>query len=123
MESHEPWTYDVFTRGCPSITVLETLSSKWVYLLIVALRPGRQRYSELQRRVEGVSPKMLTQTLRLLERDGLLTRTVFPTVPPRVEYELTPLGRDLAGLMDQVRRWGEAHVPEIVEARTRFDAA
>lgn len=123
MESNDILKYDMFTRTCPSHTVLETLSNKWVYLVVVALKRGRQRYSDLQRRLEGVSPKMLTQTLRGLERDGLVLREVYPVVPPRVEYELTGLGQDLAGLMDTLRLWGESHVPEILAARDRYESS
>jgi DNA-binding HxlR family transcriptional regulator len=109
-------SYDVFRRTCPSHTVLETLANKWVYLVVCALRDGRLRHGELARRLEGVTPKMLTQTLRLLERDGLVRREMFPVIPPRVEYELTQLGHDLSGLLDQIRAWSERHVPEIVAA-------
>ncbi|MCG7508032.1 helix-turn-helix transcriptional regulator [Mesorhizobium sp. IRAMC:0171] len=93
------------------------LSSKWVYLTVGALRRGRMRHGELARKMEGITPKMLTQTLRTLERDGLVRREIFPVIPPRVEYELTALGHDLAGLLDQIRQWSEVHVPDIRSAR------
>ncbi len=115
-------TYDAFRRRCASHTVLETISNKWVYLVICALRAGgTMRFSDLQRKIEGVSPKMLTQTLRNLERDGLVGRIVHPTVPPHVDYDLTELGENLAGLLDQIRRWSETHVPEILAARARAE--
>ncbi|MBZ9962204.1 winged helix-turn-helix transcriptional regulator [Mesorhizobium sp. BR1-1-2] len=117
-----PFGYDAFRRTCPSHTVLETLASKWVYLVVCALRKGRQRNGELARKLEGVTPKMLTQTLRVLERDGLVRREVFAVVPPRVEYELTELGQSLAGLLNQIRSWSEQHVPDIKEARARAAA-
>ncbi|MBZ9958998.1 MULTISPECIES: helix-turn-helix domain-containing protein [unclassified Mesorhizobium] len=117
-----PFGYDAFRRTCPSHTVLETLASKWVYLVVCALRQGRQRNGELARKLEGVTPKMLTQTLRVLERDGLVRREVFAVVPPRVEYELTELGQNLAGLLNQIRSWSEQHVPDIKEARARAAA-
>ncbi|MDK3017943.1 winged helix-turn-helix transcriptional regulator [Pseudodonghicola flavimaris] len=120
MESRDFVTYDVFRRSCPSHTVLEVLSNKWLYLAMMALRSGRHRFTDLQRRLEGVSPKMLTQTLRGLERDGLIVREVFPVVPPRVEYELTPLGREFARLLGQICDWAIANVPEILEARERY---
>jgi DNA-binding HxlR family transcriptional regulator len=110
-------SYDVFQRTCPSHAVLETLSGKWTFLIVVALRRGALRNAELARRIEGISPKMLSQSLRALEHDGLVTRTVFAEVPPRVEYALTPLGNELAALMDHIRRWAEAHVPQIHAAR------
>ncbi|SFU22154.1 MULTISPECIES: helix-turn-helix domain-containing protein [unclassified Mesorhizobium] len=113
----KPFGYDAFRRECMSHTVLEMLSSKWVYLVVGALSFGRRRHGELARKVEGITPKMLTQTLRVLERDGLVQREVFPVIPPRVEYELTELGRNLAGLLNEIRAWSERHVPEIVEAR------
>lgn len=88
-EDKSPFGYDAFRRTCPSHTVLEMLASKWVYLVICALRRGRLRNGELARKLEGISPKMLTHTLRVLERDGLVRREIFPVIPPRVEYELT----------------------------------
>lgn len=115
--------YDAFQRLCPSHTVLATLSSKWVYLTVCALREGVMRHGALARRLEGISPKMLAQTLRELERDGIVDRRAYPVIPPRVEYSLTPLGQDLAGLLAEIRRWSERHVPEILEARDRFTRA
>ena len=113
----QPFGYDAFKRECMSHTVLEMLASKWVYLVVGALCSGRRRHGELARKVEGITPKMLTQTLRGLERDGLVRREVFPVIPPRVEYELTDLGRNLAGLLVQIRVWSERHAPDIHEAR------
>lgn len=117
-----PFGYDAFRRDCMSHTVLEMLASKWVYLVVGALRPGRRRYGEIARKVEGITPKMLTQTLRVLERDGLVRREVFPVIPPHVEYELTELGQNLAALLNQIRTWAERYAPEIREARTREGA-
>ncbi|MDX8498882.1 helix-turn-helix domain-containing protein [Mesorhizobium sp. VK4C] len=123
MDSEEaPLGYDVFRRTCPSHTVLETLASKWVYLTVCALRRGRMRNGALARKLEGITPKMLTQTLRVLERDGLVRREVFPVIPPRVEYELTELGQNLAGLLSQIRSWAEEHAPDIKDARARASA-
>lgn len=116
-KDNSPFGYDAFRRTCPSHTVLEMLASKWVYLVVCALRRGRLRNGELARKLEGITPKMLTQTLRVLERDGLVRREVFPVIPPRVEYELTELGHDLAGLLSQIRAWAEEHAPDIKEAR------
>ncbi|TGQ71308.1 MAG: helix-turn-helix transcriptional regulator [Mesorhizobium sp.] len=115
--------YDAFRRTCPSHAVLEMLASKWVYLVVCALRRGRLRNGELARRLEGITPKMLTQTLRILERDGLVHREIFPVIPPRVEYELTELGQNLAGLLSQIRSWSEEHVPDIMQARAQAAAA
>lgn len=118
----ESYGYDAFMRTCPSHTVIETLSSKWVYLAVCALRNGTMRHGELARKLEGISPKMLAQTLRELERDGLVHREVFPVIPPRVEYSLTKLGFELSGLLNHIRAWAEQHVPEILEARQRRDS-
>lgn len=80
------------------------------------------RYSDIGRKIAGVSPKMLTQTLRTLERDGIVSRTVTPSVPVRVDYALTPLGRSLAGLLTAVKQWAETHFDEVQEAREQYDA-
>lgn len=117
-----PISYDVFRRECMSHAVLEMLASKWVYLVICALDAGRLRHGELARKLEGITPKMLTQTLRVLERDGLVHREIFPVIPPRVEYELSDLGRDLSGLLDQIRLWSETHAPDIQQARQRAES-
>ncbi len=116
--------YDAFQQGCPSRRLIETIGDKWASLVIVALGVhGPLRYSELAARIVGVSQKMLTQTLRGLERDGLLTRTVTPTVPVRVDYELTPLGRSLFGVLSHLKEWAEEHMAEIETARAAHDAA
>ncbi|MDH6705867.1 DNA-binding HxlR family transcriptional regulator [Kitasatospora sp. MAA19] len=86
-----------------------------------ALADGPQRYRDLRRRLAGVGEKMLTQTLRALERDGLLTRSVTPTVPARVDYALTPLGRDLLPLVQAIKAWAESHLPEVLAARADYD--
>jgi DNA-binding HxlR family transcriptional regulator len=115
--------YDAFIRGCPTNQLLERLSDKWVSLVVAALSTGPMRYSDLGRKIAGVSPKMLTQTLRSLERDGILTRTVTPSVPVRVDYDLTPLGGSLAGLLTAVKNWAETHIEEVHEARDRYDTS
>ncbi|MHC3471284.1 winged helix-turn-helix transcriptional regulator [Streptomyces sp. 7R007] len=113
---------DVFLRDCPTRSVLELLAGKWTMLVLVALEDGRtMRFAELRRRLDGVTPKVLTQTLRALERDGLLTRTVHPTVPPRVEYRLTELGRQVGGLMQSITDWSQANIAAIQAARKDFD--
>ncbi|MGW2524338.1 winged helix-turn-helix transcriptional regulator [Streptomyces sp. NPDC001617] len=115
--------YDAFIRACPTNQLLDRISDKWVSLVVCALAPGPMRYSELARKIAGVSPKMLTQTLRSLERDGLLGRTVTPSVPVRVDYELTPLGTSLSVLLAGVKDWAETHIEEVHEARGHYDAA
>ncbi|WP_405646928.1 winged helix-turn-helix transcriptional regulator [Streptomyces sp. NBC_00019] len=113
--------YDAFIRGCPTNQLLDRLSDKWVSLVVSALSTGPMRYSDLTRKIAGVSPKMLTQTLRSLERDGILVRTVTPSVPVRVDYELTPLGHSLAVLLTAVKDWAETHIEEVHQARERYD--
>ncbi|WP_328424924.1 winged helix-turn-helix transcriptional regulator [Streptomyces sp. NBC_00443] len=114
--------YDAFVKSCPTNQLLDRLSDKWVSLVVAALSTGPMRYSGLGRKIAGVSPKMLTQTLRSLERDGLLTRTVTPSVPVRVDYALTPLGHGLALLLTAVKDWAETHFDEVREARERYDS-
>ncbi|WP_328873052.1 helix-turn-helix transcriptional regulator [Streptomyces sp. NBC_00287] len=114
--------YDAFLRGCPTNQLLDRISDKWVSLVVSALAAGPMRYSDLGRRIAGVSPKMLTQTLRSLERDGILSRTVTPSVPVRVDYELTPLGHSLALLLTAVKDWAETNIEQVHEARERYDA-
>ncbi|MFD9733772.1 winged helix-turn-helix transcriptional regulator [Umezawaea sp. NPDC059074] len=97
------------------------VASKWTALAIGALEDGPQRFGEVRRKVEGITQKMLTQTLRALTRDGLITRTVYPTVPLRVEYELTPLGRSLVAPLSALRTWSEQHIDLIQTARADYD--
>ncbi|MBD0692131.1 hypothetical protein BG452_37440 [Streptomyces sp. CBMA123] len=100
------------------------LADKWSLLILMSLFTcGPQRFSELQRGVGGVSRKMLTQSLRNLERSGLVLRTVFPETPPRVVYDLRPLGRELAELVLPLGRWTERRAPQMLAAREEFDAA
>jgi DNA-binding HxlR family transcriptional regulator len=112
---------DAFAKECASRVVLDRIGDRWTVLVVVALCDGALRFSQLRSKIEGVTPKVLTQTLRALERDGLLTRTVFAEVPPRVEYELTELGRDLLAPIDAVRIWAEQHASRIVANRERHD--
>jgi DNA-binding HxlR family transcriptional regulator len=114
--------YDAFLRGCPTNQLLDRISDKWVSLVVSALATGPMRYSDLGRKIAGVSPKMLTQTLRSLERDGILSRTVTPSVPVRVDYELTPLGHSLALLLTAVKDWAETNIEQVHQARERYDA-
>ena len=115
--------YSAYVAECPSRQVLDALSDKWVTLVLTALAGEPQRYSELSRTIAGVSQKMLTQTLRTLERDGLITRTITPAVPVRVDYELTSLGRTLLPVVRAIKDWSESHIAEIHAARTGYDQA
>jgi DNA-binding HxlR family transcriptional regulator len=114
---------DAFGAACQTRDLFAAISNKWVGLILVALADGPKRYSELQKVIEGISQKMLTQSLRLLERDGLVTRTVIPSSPVRVDYEITPLGRSLMTVMAAMKQWAEAHVDEVLEARAAFARA
>ena len=102
-------------------SVLARVGDKWSVLVIMTLYDGPKRFNELKRTIGGISQRMLTLTLRGLERDGLVTRTVFPTIPPRVDYELTDLGRGLAKPVQALGQWAMEHRGEIEGARTRFD--
>jgi DNA-binding HxlR family transcriptional regulator len=113
---------DPYSSRCPSRQLLDRIGDKWTVLVIVVLTPGPLRYGDLARAIEGVSQKMLTQTLRHLERDGLVTRTVHATVPVRVDYELTDLGRSLTGPLAVLTAWATDHLPVIEQAREAYDA-
>jgi DNA-binding HxlR family transcriptional regulator len=127
--------YDAFLAGCPSRKLLDRLSDKWVTLVLAALgsdgshqrlagcagQPRSMRYSELRRLLAGVSQKMLTQTLRSLERDGLVTRTVTPTVPVTVSYELTDLGLSLHQMTRSLKTWAEMHMDDVLANRATYD--
>jgi DNA-binding HxlR family transcriptional regulator len=127
--------YDAFLAACPSRKLLDRLSDKWVTLVLAGLgsdgshqlgthcagQPRPMRYSELARLLAGVSQKMLTQTLRSLERDGLITRTVTPTVPVTVSYELTYLGLSLHQMMRGLKTWAEIHMDDVLANRATYD--
>jgi DNA-binding HxlR family transcriptional regulator len=102
-------------------SVLARVGDKWSVLLIMMLGEGPKRFNELKRMIGGISQRMLTLSLRGLERDGLITRTVFPTIPPRVDYELTDLGRGLSKPVAALGQWAFEHKQEIAAARTKFD--
>ncbi|WP_241251436.1 winged helix-turn-helix transcriptional regulator [Candidatus Protofrankia californiensis] len=110
---------DVYSAKCPTRQVLDHVAGKWTILIVDALLEGTMRYTDLSRRIEGISQKMLTQTLRHLETDGFVTRTLHPTIPPRVDYELTALGRSLGEPITALRQWTETHINEIEQARGR----
>jgi DNA-binding HxlR family transcriptional regulator len=112
---------DIHNPDCPSRIVLDRISDKWTALIVLVLRDGRLRFSHLRVRVGGVAPKVLTETLRRLERDGLVTRTAYAEVPPRVEYELTALGHSLGEPITAITAWAEEHMRQITRARERYD--
>lgn len=108
--------------NCPIRDVLDRVGQKWVLLILIALEPEPKRFSALQREVGDISKRMLTQSLRDLERDGLISRTVFPTKPPSVEYALTPLGRSSLEPIATLRDWASDNHPAIRAAREAYDA-
>ncbi len=120
--AEEALAFDVFARGCPSRSTLEHVTGRWGSLTLGALREDTLRFNELRRRVEGVSEKMLSQTLHALERDGLVDREAQPTNPPRVDYRLTPLGRDVAERLLSLIELVESRMPEVLAARASYDA-
>jgi DNA-binding HxlR family transcriptional regulator len=111
-----------YAADCPTRQLLDRVGDRWTVLIIGALSAGPLRYTALATRIEGISQKMLTQTLRALERDGLVTRTVLPVIPPHVEYELSALGSDLLATVSVLERWAINHINDVESARRDFDA-
>ena len=114
--------YDVMEPACPTRQIVGPIGDKWTLLVLYALAGGTRRYTELRTEVKGVSQKMLTQTLRALERDGLVDRHVHATVPPRVDYSLTELGASLGTAIATIRTWAYDHVEEVESAREHYDS-
>ncbi|MCO5969267.1 winged helix-turn-helix transcriptional regulator [Actinoallomurus soli] len=112
-----------YAKDCPSRTVVDVLANKWVLYVLGLLRQYERplRFTELRRHIEGVTQKSLTQALRNLERDGLISRTVYPTVPPRVEYALTDLGVEAGALTGAIADWSKANAPRVLRARAAYD--
>jgi DNA-binding HxlR family transcriptional regulator len=111
------------TESCKPVSeILQRIGDKWSVLVVMSLTGGPKRFSEIRRAMNGVSQRMLTLTLRGLERDGLVTRTVTPSIPPRVDYELTALGRSLQAPVTALGEWALAHRPQIEAARAEYDA-
>lgn len=107
----------VFPAGCPSRTVLDHITSKWGVLILLSLSEGEQRWSELRRRAEGISEKMLAQTLKTLERDGLVLRKAQPVIPPRVDYSLTERGYELSGVLVPLVTWAYNNAEDIINGQ------
>jgi DNA-binding HxlR family transcriptional regulator len=117
-------TISVTVQSCPITPVVDIVFSRWTTPILWTLHAsGRQRFVELQRRIETITPKVLTQRLRQLERDGLVTRTYYPSVPPRVEYEISELGLSLAPLFQPLAHWADDHLDEVDKARHSYDEA
>jgi DNA-binding HxlR family transcriptional regulator len=120
--SDGPTSFHDLSATCPKRRVLDIIANKWAALIIGALSNGTRRFQQLRREVEGVTQKMLTQTLRSLERDGLVSRRIYAAVPPRVEYSLTPLGHTFTGPLRVLEVWAEAHVEAVEASRAAWDA-
>ena len=112
---------NVYAAQCPTRLLLDRIADKWTFLLLGTLADGPMRFNALKRHIEGVSQKMLSQTLRQMERDGLVSRTVEPTVPVTVIYEITPLGMTLVTAMQPVIDWAETHMTQVAEAQMAYD--
>lgn len=116
--------WNPYLATCPTRQVLDCVADKWAVLIVGLLRGGPQRFGELRRGIEGVSQKMLTQTLRSLERDGIVHRAELTSAPPKVvSYSLTPMGRSLATTLDALRLWAEQHIEDVLRHREVFDGA
>ncbi|WP_416046912.1 winged helix-turn-helix transcriptional regulator [Cupriavidus basilensis] len=111
---------DVLTPLCPSREILSHLTSRWGVLVLIALLSGTQRFSQLRRKIGGVSERMLAQTLQLLERDGIVERRAYEVVPPHVEYALTPLGKEAATKVRELADWVEGHYAEVLSRQNAF---
>jgi DNA-binding HxlR family transcriptional regulator len=120
-QRHTDVSGEVIAEACPVQEVLDRVAGKWSILIVVAAARGPIRFTELERTIDGISRRMLTLTLRNLERDGLLKRTVHPTVPPKVEYELTPIAQELHASLLSLTAWAERHRATITAARRTYD--
>ncbi|WP_159912119.1 helix-turn-helix domain-containing protein [Pantoea sp. 18069] len=118
---NQPPPWNPYLATCPTRQVLDCVADKWAVLIIGLLLAGPRRFGELRRDIEGVSQKMLTQTLRSLERDGIVNRKVFASVPPKVKYSLTTLGASLAGKLDGLRIWAEDNIEAVLGHQKIFD--
>lgn len=117
-------TRKIQPQACPISPVVDVVFSRWTTPILWALNEsGRQRFVELERRLGTITPKVLTQRLRQLERDGLVTRTMYPEIPPRVEYEISPLGKSLAPVFSALVTWADSHLDHVEDSRDDYDAA
>ncbi len=128
-EACQSWTVEgtdpcnVYDPGCPGRVVLDRIGDRWTVLIVGVLEKGTKRFSELRDAVGGITPKVLTQTLRAMERDGLIRRKVYAEVPPKVEYTLTNFGRSLIPTINEIRTWAETNTGELFDNRARYDTA
>jgi DNA-binding HxlR family transcriptional regulator len=119
---HAELAWNVYSTDCPTRLVLDRIADKWAVLVLGLLGNGPVRFNRLRRQIEGISQKMLSQTLKSLERDGLVSRKVTPTVPVTVEYSITPLGETLSATVDGLRIWAETHIEKVLVAQRQYDA-
>jgi DNA-binding HxlR family transcriptional regulator len=115
-------TPDVYNPHCPTRVILDRIADKWTVLIIGQLSGNTLRFNELKRCIPGITQKMLTQTLKGLERDGIVARKLYASVPPKVEYSLTKLGKNLINVVDAIRVWAESNVKDILQSQVRYDA-
>jgi DNA-binding HxlR family transcriptional regulator len=115
-------TPNPYDADCPTRIILDRIGDKWAVLVLGLLEDEPVRFNRLRRNIEGLSQKMLSQTLKSLERDGLVDRRAFPTVPVTVEYSITPLGRTLGATLESLRAWAETHIGDVLAAQKRYDA-
>jgi len=115
-------TWNAYADTCPTRMVLDRIADKWAVLVLGLLADGPVRFNQLRRQIQGISQKMLSQTLKSLERDGLVSRKVTPTVPVTVEYAVTPLGQTLSATVDSLRIWAETHMEQVLWAQQQYDA-
>jgi DNA-binding HxlR family transcriptional regulator len=114
--------WNAYATNCPTRLVLDRIADKWAVLVLGLLADGPVRFNRLRRQIEGISQKMLSQTLKSLERDGLVSRKATPTVPVTVEYSITPLGETLSATVDGLRVWAETHIDKVLVAQQQYDA-
>jgi DNA-binding HxlR family transcriptional regulator len=115
--------WNAYAHTCPTRMVLDRIADKWAVLVLGLLGDGPVRFNQLRRQIEGISQKMLSQTLKSLERDGLVSRRATPTVPVTVEYSITPLGETLSVTVDNLRIWAETHMEQVLLSQQQYDAA
>jgi len=121
METKEAAHWNVYDQNCPTRLALDRIADKWTVLIVGRLAIETCRFGELRREITGISPKVLTQKLRELERDGIITRKIYASVPPKVEYSLTPLGQTLIGLLNSIRVWAESYIESVLQAQLEYE--
>lgn len=119
LEKEKSW--NIFNKKCPTRLVLDRIADKWTVLVVGALSGETKRFGVLKKEIDGISQKMLTKTLRGMERDGLIKRKVYPTIPPKVEYSLTPLGVTLVDMLQNIQFWAENNIEQIIKSQRKFD--